>query len=376
MSREEPKHWGLNGVGRIGREVLAQNAVLNNSAEASGISITQINEPVKPLDKIVADIRQDLIHGRFPGDVSRLILEGGNDFLYINGLRVRVTRETEPAEAWNGNGIFGVIDASGANRERALAKRHLEGTGVRHVLITAPSPDSDLSLVYGINDSEFRGQQIVDNASCTTKSALPVAQTLDREFGIEDADLETVHAATGPELHVLMERMGLTNASTEAIVSAVRSGLLDSKEADWILDEKTGAANNVVRILPWLREKFRARAKRVASPNGSLSVMNFLFRKNTDVNQIRAALEAASRRYPAGVLRVVENLPSTAALSAMNDDAVVPLDRIEGRKIFKVVSGYSNEVGPSRNAIQTARLMEDWRVEDWRAEETPDLMGR
>lgn len=357
---EEPKRWGLNGIGRVGREVLAQNAVLNHSTEESGILITQINEPIKPLDRIVADIRRDLIHGAFPGEVSSLIQEGGNDFFYINGLRVRVTRETEPAKAWKGNEIFGVIDASGANREKALARRHAEGTGVKHVLITAPSPDSDLSLVYGINDSEFQGQEVVDNASCTTKSALPVVQTLDKEFGIEDADLETVHAATGPELHMLMERMGLKNASPEAIVAAIRSGILDSKEVDWILDEKTGAANNVVRILPGLTGKFRARAKRVASPNGSLSVMNFLFKKETNPGQIREALEAASRRYPAGVLRVVENLPSTAALGEMNDDAVVPLDRVEGRKIFKVVSGYSNEVGPARNAVQTARLMEDW----------------
>lgn len=359
------KQWGLNGVGRIGREVLAQNARLNGrertTEKPGGIQIRVINEPKKPLEQIVADIRRDLIHGEFPDVVVNQIAQGGNDYIYIQGEKVKITREREPAKAWEGEGLFGVMDASGQYRERAKAATHLEGTGVSHVLITAPSPDSDLSLVYGINDEEFKGQTIVDQASCTTKSALPVVQTLDREFGIEDADLETIHAATGKELRTLMDRMALNEAkSREEIMTAIGDGVLSLQDVDWILDEPTGAARNVTRILPNLEGKFRARAKRVASPNGSLSVMNFLFRRETNPDRIREALLQAVHRYPTGVLRTVPSMPSTEALNGMNDDSVVPLDRIEGRRMFKVVAGYSNEVGPSRSAVQTARLMQDW----------------
>lgn len=363
---ENSKQWGLNGVGRIGREVLAQNSRLNiegqrTTEKPGGIEISVINEPVKPLAKIVGDIRYDLIHGCFPGRVSPdIVQEGGNDYILINRKKVKVTRESEPAIAWQGEGLFGVIDASGQYRERAKAATHLDGTGVSHVLITAPSPDSDLSLVHGINNESFRGQRIVDNASCTTKSALPVVQTLDREFGIEDADLETVHAATGSELKVLMDRMALNEAAPETIVRAVREGILRLRDVDWILDESTGAAKNVTRILPELEGKFRARAKRVASPNGSLSIMNFLLRRETNPDRIRKALLEAVNRYPIGVLRAVPNMPSTEALNGMNDDSVVPLDRIEGRRIFKVVAAYSNEVGPSRSAVETARLIQEW----------------
>lgn len=370
---DSAKYWGLNGLGRIGREVLAQNSVLNRKAEGGGINISTINEPLKPVEQIVAELRHDLIHGAFPGDISISpfgddVISSENDLIYVNGLRIRITREKDPEKAWRGRELFGIIEASGAFRERAKAARHLNETGVKYVLITAPSADSDLSLVSGINGTAFTGQQIVDNASCTTKSALAVIQTLDREFDIEDADLETVHAATGPELRMLMERMRLRYADPEAIVAAIRSGILDSKEVDWILDENTGAADNVVRILPELAGRFRARAKRVASPNGSLSIMNFLFERATNPDDIREVLRAAAGRYPGGVLRTVKSLPSTAALNEMNDDAVVPLDRITGpakpksRGIFTVVAGYSNEVGPARNAVETARLMEDYKA--------------
>lgn len=358
---EKSKQWGLNGVGRIGREVLAQNVRLNQWPETSGIAISAINETFKTIDEIVAVLRQDLIHGRFPNDIGE-VKERGNDFVIINGLKVKVTHEREPRKAWEGLGLFGVIDATGEFRKKAQAQKHLEGTGVQHVLITAPSPDSDLSLVAGINDAQFNGQPVVDNASCTTKSALPVIQTLDREFGIVDSTLKTVHAATGKSLRKLMDRIGLKEASPEDIVRLVREGLLDLQEVDWINDEPTGAASNVVRILPQLEGRFRAGSKRVASPNGSVSIMDFVFRKEPRVQDIREVLQAASRRYPVGVLRIVPTLPTTADVNVMNDDAVVPLDKIEGRSLFTVESDYSNEVGPARSTIQTARVIENWKA--------------
>lgn len=339
------EHWGVNGAGRIGYRLLAENELLNRKdiEREDGVDITAINEPFKPIDQIMAELRHDLMHGSFPGEVTK----GGNDFLYVNGRRVRVTSEREPAKAWKEEKLFGVLEASGQYRKKADAAQHLDN--VRHVLITAPSPDSDLSLVYGINNAQFTGQRVVDNASCTTKSALPPIKILDEAFGIQDCNLETIHAATGPELQRLMQRF-----RTKALETS------RPDDVDWILDESTGAAVNVVRILPKLEGRFRARAKRVPTLNNSLSIMDMVFNKeDVTVAQVREALIEGAKRFSQGVIGIVDKMPSSRDLASSNDDAVVPLDRVEGRKVFKVVSGYNNERGPARNAIQTARLMED-----------------
>jgi len=342
----ERQRWAVNGAGRIGQRLIVQNEILNerNPDRAEGINISHINDPIKDIDRIAAELRHDVVHGDFPGEVIKI----GNDCLSIKGRRVKVTRKMEPARAWSGNDgeIFGVLEASGQFTEKSKAATHLHD-GVRHVLITAPSKDSELSIVYGINDKQFKGQRVVDNASCTTKSALPVMQTMHREFGIVEADLQTVHSATGPELAEILRQ--------------VRGEISHSfREVDWILDQNTGAAANVTRILPELDGRFRARAKRVRSPNGSVSIINMLLEKETNPNEVKAVLIEAAKTYPRDVLCLIPELPITEALRSFNNDAVIPLSRIQGRKLITVESCYNNETGPARNAIQTARLMEDY----------------
>ena len=176
---------GINGFGRIGRNVL--RAAVQNFSD---IEIVGINDLLEP-EYLKYMLQYDSVHGRFKGEVS---VEGNT--LIVNGKKIRLTQERDPANLkWNDIGADIVLEATGLFLDKASGEKHL-AAGAKKVIFSAPSKDDTPMFVYGVNDKTYAGQAIISNASCTTNCLAPVAKAIDDAFGIEQGLMTTIHSYT------------------------------------------------------------------------------------------------------------------------------------------------------------------------------------
>ncbi|MFM2209024.1 MAG: hypothetical protein RIQ96_667, partial [Pseudomonadota bacterium] len=179
---------GINGFGRIGRNVL-RSAVQN----FPDIEIVGINDLLEP-QYLAYMLQYDSVHGRFKGEVS---VEGNT--LIVNGKKIRLTQEKDPAALkWGEVAADVVIESTGLFLDKASAEKHL-AAGAKKVIMSAPSKDDTPMFVYGVNDKTYKGQTIISNASCTTNCLAPVAKVLNDTWGIKRGLMTTVHAATATQ---------------------------------------------------------------------------------------------------------------------------------------------------------------------------------
>ena len=179
---------GINGFGRIGRNVL-RSAIQN----FPDIEIVAINDLLEP-DYLAYMLQYDSVHGRFKGEVS---VDGNT--LIVNGKKIRLTQERDPANLkWNDVGANIVLDATGLFLDKAAGEKHL-AAGAKKVIFSAPSKDDTPMFVFGVNDKTYDGQAIISNASCTTNCLAPVAKVLNDKWGIKRGLMTTVHAATATQ---------------------------------------------------------------------------------------------------------------------------------------------------------------------------------
>ena len=182
---------GINGFGRIGRNVL-RSAVQN----FSDIEIVGINDLLEP-NYLAYMLQYDSVHGRFKGSIA---VEGNT--LVVNGKKIRLTQERDPANLkWNEVGADVVIEATGLFLDKDSAGKHLTA-GARKVVISAPSKDDTPMFVYGVNHNTYAGQTIISNASCTTNCLAPITKVLNDKWGIKRGLMTTVHAATASQMTV------------------------------------------------------------------------------------------------------------------------------------------------------------------------------
>ena len=180
---------GINGFGRIGRKVSCASAVQN----FSDIEVVGINDLLEP-NYLAYMLQYDSVHGRFKGEVS----VDGNTLL-VNGKRIRLTQERDPANLkWNEVGADVVIESTGLFLDKATAEKHL-AAGAKKVILSAPSKDDTPMFVYGVNHQKYAGEAIISNASCTTNCLAPVAKVLNDKWGIKRGLMTTVHAATATQ---------------------------------------------------------------------------------------------------------------------------------------------------------------------------------
>ncbi|MGN6280637.1 type I glyceraldehyde-3-phosphate dehydrogenase, partial [Frateuria sp.] len=178
----------INGFGRIGRNVL--RAAVQNFAD---IEIVAINDLLEP-DYLAYMLRYDSVHGRFKGEVS---IEDGQ--LVVNGKRIRLTQERDPANLkWDEVGADVVIESTGLFLTKETCQKHLDA-GAKKVIQSAPSKDDTPMFVYGVNHQKYAGETIISNASCTTNCLAPVAKVLNDKWGIKRGLMTTVHAATATQ---------------------------------------------------------------------------------------------------------------------------------------------------------------------------------
>jgi len=179
---------GINGFGRIGRNVL-RSAIQN----FSDIEIVAINDLLEP-DYLAYMLQYDSVHGRFKGTVS---VEGNT--LIVNGKKIRLTQERDPANLkWNEVGADVVIESTGLFLDKVTAQKHLDA-GAKKVILSAPSKDDTPMFVFGVNDKTYKGEAIISNASCTTNCLAPLAKVLHDKWGIKRGLMTTVHAATATQ---------------------------------------------------------------------------------------------------------------------------------------------------------------------------------
>ena len=179
---------GINGFGRIGRNVL--RSALQNFSDIEVVGINDLLEP----EYLAYMLQYDSVHGRFKGSVS---VEGNT--LIVNGKKIRLTQEKDPVNLkWNEVGADIVIESTGIFLDKAGGEKHL-AAGAKKVIFSAPSKDDTPMFVFGVNDKTYAGQAIISNASCTTNCLAPIAKVLNDKWGIKRGLMTTVHAATATQ---------------------------------------------------------------------------------------------------------------------------------------------------------------------------------
>ena len=325
---------GINGFGRIGRNVL--RSAIQNFADIEVVAINDLLEP----EYLAYMLKYDSVHGRFKGEVS---VEGSN--LIVNGKTIRLTAIKDPAELkWGEVGADVVIESTGIFLDKAGGEKHL-AAGAKKVIFSAPSKDDTPMFVYGVNHSTYAGQAIISNASCTTNCLAPVAKVLNDKWGIKRGLMTTVHAATATQKTV----DGPSNKDWRG-----GRGILEN-----IIPSSTGAAKAVGVVIPELNKKLTGMSFRV--PTSDVSVVDLTVELNSEASyaDICAEMKAQSEGALKGVLGyttdkvVATDFRGETCTSVFDADAGIALDKT----FVKVVSWYDNEWGYSNKCLEMVRVV-------------------
>jgi glyceraldehyde 3-phosphate dehydrogenase len=325
---------GINGFGRIGRNVL-RSAVAN----FPDVEIVAINDLLDP-DYLAYMLKYDSVHGRFKGTV-----EVRGQHIVVNGKTIRLSQERDPAQLkWDEVGADVVIESTGLFLDKDSASKHL-AAGAKKVIISAPSKDDTPMFVYGVNHATYAGQAIISNASCTTNCLAPVAKVLNDKWGIKRGLMTTVHAATATQKTV----DGPSNKDWRG-----GRGILEN-----IIPSSTGAAKAVGVVIPELNKKLTGMSFRV--PTSDVSVVDLTVELNKDATyeEICAEMKAQSEGALKGVLGyttdkvVATDFRGDTRTSIFDADAGIALDKT----FIKVVSWYDNEWGYSNKCLEMARVV-------------------
>ncbi|MCL1868303.1 MAG: type I glyceraldehyde-3-phosphate dehydrogenase [Paludibacter sp.] len=325
---------GINGFGRIGRMVF-RAAVYN----FDNIEVVGINDLLDPA-YLAYMLKYDSVHGAFKGDVA---VEG--DTMIVNGKRIRLTAEKDPANLkWNEVGAEVVIESTGFFLTKETANAHIQA-GAKKVIMSAPSKDDTPMFVFGVNSDKYAGEEIISNASCTTNCLAPLAKVIHEKFGIAKGLMTTVHAAT----------------ATQKTVDGPSSkdwrggrGILEN-----IIPSSTGAAKAVGKVLPALNGKLTGMAMRVPTSDVSVVDMTVVLEKAATMDEINAAMRAAAEGEMKGILGYTEDaVVSTdfrgCALTSIYDaKAGIGLDG----NFVKLISWYDNEWGYSNKMLEMVRVV-------------------
>jgi glyceraldehyde 3-phosphate dehydrogenase len=325
----------INGFGRIGRLVLRAAF----EAGRDDLEFVAVND-LADVKTNAHLLKYDSVHGRFPGTV-----EVDGQTLIINGKRVLCTQISDPSKLpWGEHGIDVAMECSGRFTARADAEKH-RAAGAKKVLISAPATDEDITVVYGVNDDKLEaGHTIVSNASCTTNCLAPVAFVLHNAIGIDKGYMTTIHSYTGDQNTVDTMHKDLHRARAAAIN---------------MIPTSTGAAKAVGKVLPELKGRLDGTSIRVPTPNVSVVDFKFLAKRATSVDEINAAIIAASEGRLSGILGTyTEDLVSTD----FNHDPRSSIFALKEAKVIdgnfvRVMSWYDNEWGFSCRMSDTAVKM-------------------
>ncbi|MCH8866794.1 MAG: type I glyceraldehyde-3-phosphate dehydrogenase [Proteobacteria bacterium] len=324
---------GINGYGRIGRNILR---ALYESGKRSEIEILAVND-LGDANTNAHLTRRDTAHGRFPGTI-----EVDGDYMVVNGDRIRVLAERDPAQLpWGELGVDIVLESTGFFRTRDTAGKHIEA-GAKKVIISAPGgEDIDATIVYGVNHDVLKASDtIISNASCTTNCLAPLVKPLLDTIGVKHGIMTTIHAYTNDQVLTDVFHSDLRRAR-----SATMSQIPTS----------TGAATAVGLVLPELNGLLDGFSMRVPTINVSVVDLTFVAERETSIEEINTVMKEASEGYLKGVLAY--NDEPLVSIDFNHDPASSTYDagltKVMQGTLVKVCSWYDNEWGFSNRMLDT-----------------------
>ncbi|NUU32556.1 type I glyceraldehyde-3-phosphate dehydrogenase [Arthrobacter sp. C9C5] len=326
---------GINGFGRIGRNYF--RAAL---AQGADLEIVAVNDLTSP-EALAHLFKYDSVGGRLAETIE---VKDGN--IVVDGKTVKVLAERDPAKLpWGELGVDIVIESTGFFTKAADAQKHIDA-GAKKVLISAPASDEDITIVMGVNDGLYdnAAHNIISNASCTTNCLGPLAKVINDSFGIERGLMTTIHAYTADQNLQDGPHKDLRRARAAAINMVPTS---------------TGAAKAIGLVLPELKGKLDGYAIRVPVPTGSATDLTVTVSRETTVEEVNAALKAASETEELKGLLTYTDEPIVSS-DIVGDPASSIFDsgltKVIGNQV-KVVSWYDNEWGYSNRLVDLTELV-------------------
>ena len=325
---------GINGYGRIGRNVLR---ALYEAGRQKEISIVAVND-LGDAETNAYLTRHDSVHGRFRSEVR---VDG--DYMVIDGDKIRVLAERDPAKLpWGDLGVDTVFECTGLFTSKAKAGQHLAG-GAKRVILSAPGEkDVDATIVYGVNHKVLKSTMtVISNASCTTNCLVPLVKPLHDAIGVKAGIMTTIHSYTNDQVltDVFHKDLRRARSATMSMIPA-----------------KTGAAAAVGLVLPELNGKLDGFAVRVPTINVSLVDLTFTAARATSIDEVNKVLRAASQGELKGILNYSDG--PLVSVDFNHDPASSTYDatltKVIDGTLVKVCSWYDNEWGFSNRMLDTA----------------------
>ncbi len=329
-------NFGINGFGRIGRNVL--RAMTQKQVER----ITAIND-LTDTKTLAHLLKWDSVHGKFDGEIGH-----DEENIVVRGHEIKILKERDPGNLpWKKLNADVVLESTGFFTSRDKAELHISKGGAKRVLISAPAKNPDATLCMGINDNLYDPAKhtIISNASCTTNCLAPLAKVLNDVFGIEHGFMSTIHSYTNDQRILDFPHEDLRRARAAAIS---------------IIPSSTGAAKAIGEVIPELKGKLNGGAYRVPTPDGSITDFTAVIAKDATVDAINAAFKAAAaeKNYQ-GILEYSDE-PLVSQDIVGNPHSCIfdsKLTLTLGNRFVKVVGWYDNEWGYSNRCVQMLELL-------------------
>jgi glyceraldehyde 3-phosphate dehydrogenase len=331
-----PVRVGINGFGRIGRNVF--RAALEGHSEIEWVGANDIAD-IKTLGHL---LKYDSVFGPFPGEVD---VDEGQGQLLVNGQRVKIFAETDPANLpWADLGADVVIESTGRFTARDGASKHLEA-GAKKVVVSAPATDPDVTVALGVNFDDVYDRDnhhIISNASCTTNCLAPVAKVLNDTIGIKHGLMTTIHAYTADQRLQDMPHRDLRRARAAAIN---------------LIPASTGAAKAIGLVVPDLKGKLHGFAVRAPVPDGSVVDLTIEANRETSVEEINSAVKAAAEGPMEGILRYTDEPIVSSDIIKDPHSSIYDsqLTSVMDGTMVKVVAWYDNEWGYSNRVVDVVQ---------------------
>ena len=327
---------GINGFGRIGRNVL-RAAVAGNQSGLEFVAVNDITDP-KTLAHL---LKYDSVHGRFPGTV-----EAKGDGLVVNGKPIKVTAIKEPEKLpWKDLGVQVVLESTGRFTNRDDAAKHITA-GARKVIISAPAKGEDITIVMGVNHKKYdpAKHHVISNASCTTNCLVPVVKVVLDNWGLVHGFMTTVHSYTNDQQILDLPHKDLRRARAAALS---------------IIPTTTGAAKATSLVIPEVKGKLDGVSLRVPTPDVSIVDLTAEVSKKTTIEEVNAAFKKAAQGELKGILDVSDEPLVSVDYIGSHFSSVVdaPSTNVIDGTLVHVSSWYDNEMGYSARCVDLLALV-------------------
>src|SRR6266536_1649776 len=315
---------GINGFGRIGRNVL--RASLKDS-NLEFVAVNDVTDP-KTLSHL---LKYDSVLGNLKSNVKP-----AEDSISVDGQTIKVFKERDPGKIdWPSFGVDVVVESTGLFTNAEDARKHLRGP-VKKVIISAPAKGEDITICLGVNDKAYDAPKhnIISNASCTTNCLAPVAKVLHETFGIESGLMTTIHSYTNDQKLLDLPHKDLRRARAAGLS---------------MIPTSTGAAKAIGLVLPELKGKFDGSSVRVPTPNVSLVDVVMDVEKETNAEEVNRALKDAANEELLGILQICEEPLVSTDFKGNSNSSIVDAEytKVIGGRLVKILSWYDNEWGYS-----------------------------